>query len=49
MGYVKVRAEISDPLRKRTKELDFPVDTEASYMVIPSTVAEELGLKPEED
>lgn len=46
MGYVKVRAKISDPEQTRTKELEFLVDTEASYMVIPPPIAEELRLKP---
>jgi clan AA aspartic protease len=46
MGYVKVRAKIGDPEQTRVRELEFLVDTGASYMVIPPSVAEELGLKP---
>jgi clan AA aspartic protease len=46
LGYVKVTADISDPVRTQTKRLEFLVDTGASYMVIPTTIAEELGLKP---
>jgi clan AA aspartic protease len=46
MGYVKVRAKISDPEQTRTKELEFLVDTGASYMVIPPPIAKELGLEP---
>jgi clan AA aspartic protease len=46
MGYVKVRAKIGDPEQKRVKELEFLVDTGASYMVVPPSVADELGLKP---
>jgi clan AA aspartic protease len=45
MSYVKVKAKISDPEQTRTKELEFLVDTGASYMVIPPTIAEQLGLK----
>lgn len=45
MGYVKVRAKISDPEQLRIRDLEFLVDTGASYMVIPSVIAEELGLK----
>jgi len=45
MGYVKVKAEIGDPEQTRVRELEFLVDTGASYMVIPPSVAEELGLK----
>jgi clan AA aspartic protease len=45
MGYVKVTAKISDPEQMRTKELEFLVDTRASYMVIPPALAKELGLE----
>jgi clan AA aspartic protease len=45
LGYLSVRTKISDPEQKRTKELEFLVDTSASYMVIPPRIAEELGLK----
>jgi len=45
VGYVKVRAKIGDPEQTRTKELEFLVDTGASYMVVPPPIAEELGLK----
>ena len=45
MGHVKVKAEVSDAERARTKKLEFLVDTGASYMVLPPAVAEELGLK----
>jgi clan AA aspartic protease len=45
MGYVNVTAKISDPERTRTRELEFLVDTGASYMVIPPRIAEELGLR----
>jgi len=45
MGYVKVRAKVSDPEQTRTRELEFLVDTGASYMVIPPAIAEELRLK----
>jgi len=46
MGYVKVSAKIGDPEQRRVKEVEFLVDTGASYMVVPPSVAEELGLKP---
>ena len=46
MGYVKVRAKIGDAEQRRVKELEFLVDMGASYMVVPPSVAEELGLKP---
>jgi clan AA aspartic protease len=46
MGCAKVTAKISDPEQTQTKELEFLVDTEASYVVIPSSIAEELELKP---
>ena len=45
MGYVNVTAKISDPEQTRTRELEFLVDTGASYMVITPRIAEELGLK----
>ena len=45
MGYVKVRAKVGDPEQTRVREVEFLVDTGASYMVIPPSVAEELGLK----
>jgi clan AA aspartic protease len=45
LGYVNVRAKISDPEQTRTKELEFLVDTGASYMVIRPRIADELGLK----
>jgi clan AA aspartic protease len=45
MGYVKVKAKISDPEQMHTKELEFLVDTRASYMVIPPAIAKELGLE----
>jgi len=45
MGYVNVTAKISDPEQTRTKEVEFLVDTGASYMVLQPKVADELGLK----
>ncbi len=44
MGYVKVRALISDPARKNSKEVEFLADSGAGYMVIPPSLANELGL-----
>jgi len=46
LGYVKVRAKISDPGQQRTKEVEFLVDTGAAYMVIPPSLAMELELQP---
>jgi len=44
MGYVKVKAVISDPTRKRSKEVEFLADSGAGFMVIPPSIAKELGL-----
>jgi clan AA aspartic protease len=49
MGYVKIRANVSDPARTRTKDVEFLVDTGASYMVVSNAIAEELNLKPLEE
>jgi len=35
LGYVEVGAKISDPEQKRSKEVDFLVDTGSAYMAIP--------------
>ncbi len=43
---MKVTAKVSDPEQKRTKEVEFLVDTGAAYMVIPTSLAQELALKP---
>lgn len=48
MGYVKVKAEVSDPQKKRTREIEFLVDTGDAYMVVPPWLADELGLEPVE-
>jgi clan AA aspartic protease len=45
MGYVKVQAKVSNPEQTRKKNVEFLVDTGASYMVIPPSLAEELGLQ----
>ncbi len=44
VGYVKVRALISDPARKNSKEVEFLADSGPGYMVIPNSIANELGL-----
>ncbi len=44
MGYVKVKAVISDPAKKSSREVEFLADSGAGYMVIPSSIARELGL-----
>jgi len=46
LGYVKVKATISDPYKKRSDEIEFHVDTGAAYMVIPPSLAKELELQP---
>jgi len=46
MGYVKVKGVISDPRKKKTLDVEFLADTGAGYMVIPPSVARELGLEP---
>ena len=45
MGYTKVKGALSDPKRTRALEVEFLVDTGASYMVIPPSVARELKLE----
>ena len=45
MGYVKVKGVISDPRRVRGLEVEFLVDTGSGYMVIPPSIARELGLE----
>ena len=44
MGYVKVKAVISDPPQRHSKEVELLADSGAGYLVIPSSIAEELGL-----
>ena len=44
MGYVKVKAVISDPPKRHRKEMEFLADSGASYLVVPTSIAEELGL-----
>jgi len=46
MSYLKVKARLSDPEQTRSREVEFLVDTGASYMVIPPAIADELRLKP---
>lgn len=45
MGYTKVRGIISNPSRTKALELEFLVDTGAGYMVIPPSIAKDLGLE----
>lgn len=45
MGFVKLTGRISDAERTRTEELEFLVDAGVSYMVIPRTIAEDIGLR----
>jgi predicted aspartyl protease len=47
MGHVYVTVKISDPLKKRVKNVKMLVDTEATYPCIPIDLAEDLGLKLE--
>ncbi len=44
VGYVKVKAVISDPRQKHSREVEFLADSGAGYMVIPSSIGKELGL-----
>jgi clan AA aspartic protease len=46
VGYTKVKAIVSNPSRTRALELEFLVDTGAGYMVIPPSIAKDLGLEP---
>lgn len=46
MGYTKVKGIVSNPRRTKALELEFLVDTGASYMVIPPATAKDLGLEP---
>lgn len=45
MGYTRVKGLVSNPKRTKSLELEFLVDTGASYMVIPPTIADDLGLQ----
>jgi clan AA aspartic protease len=47
MGHVYVTVKISDPLKKRVKNVKMLVDTRATYPCIPIDLAEDLGLKLE--
>jgi len=46
MGYVKVRGIVSDPAKRKSKEVEFLTNTGAGYMVVPPSLAEEIGLEP---
>lgn len=46
MGYVKVNGVVANPLKRDLRvELEFIADTGAIYSVVPSGVAEKLGLR----
>lgn len=46
MGFVRVKAFVSNVEGTAGRELSFLVDTGAFYTVIPTPIAEELGIKP---
>lgn len=46
MGETRVRARVYGP--RTSLELEFPVDTGATFTKIPESLAERLGLEPEE-
>ncbi|MEM2962379.1 MAG: aspartyl protease family protein [Candidatus Bathyarchaeia archaeon] len=48
MGYVKVLGVLSDPAKRKSVEVEFLSDTGAGYMVVPPSLAEEIGLLPVE-
>jgi clan AA aspartic protease len=45
VGYTKIKGIVSNPRRTKALELEFLVDTGASYMVIPLDIAKDLGLE----
>jgi len=45
MGYVKIKALVSDLEKKRSKEVEFLADTGAGYMVVTPDLAKDLGLE----
>ena len=46
MGYVFVEAEIGDVRRRTLKKVRLLVDTGSAFMVIPPSMASELGIEP---
>jgi len=46
MGYVKAKAIIADPQKRKLEEVDFLADSGAFFPVIPPNLAEKLGIKP---
>ncbi len=48
MGYVKVKARVSNPARNKNKNLDIVLiaDTGAIYTVIPANLLEQLEITP---
>jgi clan AA aspartic protease len=47
MGLTYIKASIANPARpKRIARLKFPVDSGASYSVVPSAVLRRLGIQP---
>ena len=47
MGHVYVEALLGDPRRRRVRPVRLLVDTEATYLSLPPSLAEELGLRVE--
>jgi len=45
MGFIRVKASVGSPDRKKTKEEAFLADTGSWYMVLNPKLADELGLK----
>ena len=45
MGHVFVEAELGDVRKRAIKKLKLLADTGASFMVIPPTVAQEIGIE----
>jgi predicted aspartyl protease len=46
MGYVKIRATVGSPDRKRLKEVEFLADSGSWFMVLQPSIVKELGLTP---
>ena len=44
MGYVKVRAKVSNVERERSKEIELIADTGAIYTPIPEDILRDLGV-----
>jgi len=44
MGYVRVRAKVSNVKRERSKEMELIADTSAIYKAIPEDILRDLGV-----